>query len=652
MPPDTFLELAAGHAAAGGPCVSVAPGRAITRRRLHRGHFAFLRAVVEGLAPQAVWERYLPEAGDYADTPRVHRVTGWIRTELAAAAARGGDFAQARLLRLDLAPRVVVPLPTLAAFADTQGLTDCGEAEQLAAYEAAFGMALACQRRRTALLHRQLAAIHTLEARIAMPPRPADGVEAWLIASLAARLIAADVPTLGALHARMALSRAWWRQLRGIGIIKARALGQFVATHADTLGALPDSAQTDLSGERCSALMPLEHLVVPVELSGAAGRFRAPHERCLLAADDDRAAILAWLAARGRAARAAAPATLTQRAYRKEAERMLLWAVLWRRRALSSLTVEDCVAYRDFLLAPDPTWCGGIGQPRWSSRWRPFAGPLSPRSCAYAIGVLGNLFGFLVDQGYLLGNPWRAVVAPCEVARGPDAGRGFTTQQWRGLRQALAQLPPGLASLRLQLALPLLHDTGLRLAELMAATTADLRRTSLPQADGAPLEGWWLMVRGKGGKVREVPVPAVLVDCLVAYLAARGCAGVLQAGEAVPLLGPAHLRPAPSPGETALVSGRTGVSGNAFHRQLKRFLARCAERLEGDDPAAARRMRAASAHWLRHTHVSHALAAGVPIEVVQQNVGHASLDTTTRYVHTECARRLQAMQRLWQIDSA
>ncbi len=43
----------------------------------------------------------------------------------------------------------------------------------------------------------------------------------------------------------------------------------------------------------------------------------------------------------------------------------------------------------------------------------------------------------------------------------------------------------------------------------------------------------------------------------------------------------------------------------------------------------------------------HTQAAGAPLEVVQQNSGHPSLDTTTRYVTTEAARRMAAMQAVW-----
>jgi integrase/recombinase XerD len=42
---------------------------------------------------------------------------------------------------------------------------------------------------------------------------------------------------------------------------------------------------------------------------------------------------------------------------------------------------------------------------------------------------------------------------------------------------------------------------------------------------------------------------------------------------------------------------------------------------------------AVSPHWLRHAHASHALDRGAPIHLVQQTLGHASLETTSQYVH-------------------
>jgi len=47
------------------------------------------------------------------------------------------------------------------------------------------------------------------------------------------------------------------------------------------------------------------------------------------------------------------------------------YAVLERRKALSSLTVEDAIDYRDFLLDPPDRWCGARHHQRWSPLWRP-----------------------------------------------------------------------------------------------------------------------------------------------------------------------------------------------------------------------------------------------------------------------------------------
>jgi site-specific recombinase XerD len=40
-----------------------------------------------------------------------------------------------------------------------------------------------------------------------------------------------------------------------------------------------------------------------------------------------------------------------------------------------------------------------------------------------------------------------------------------------------------------------------------------------------------------------------------------------------------------------------------------------------------------SPHWLRHAHASHALDHGAPLHLVQATLGHASVATTSRYLH-------------------
>ena len=65
------------------------------------------------------------------------------------------------------------------------------------------------------------------------------------------------------------------------------------------------------------------------------------------------------------------------------------------------------------------------------------------------------------------------------------------------------------------------------------------------------------------------------------------------------------------------------------------------------DGKGAERFAQASTHWMRHSHASHAIAGGMPIEIAQQNLGHASLATTTVYVTTEKRRRMKAVEAFW-----
>src|SRR5882672_9639086 len=85
------------------------------------------------------------------------------------------------------------------------------------------------------------------------------------------------------------------------------------------------------------------HVQVPVELCGHNGVLRAHGVRSI-EADDDVAAVNAWLER--------CTNRHTRRAYRREVERLLLWAVAQRGKPLSSLMLEDYIAYENFLENP------------------------------------------------------------------------------------------------------------------------------------------------------------------------------------------------------------------------------------------------------------------------------------------------------------
>ena len=86
----------------------LAPRSAARRRKLHAGHFAFMRALVQGVDVQRAWEQYLRAEGVSHDSRLVANTLAWIRAEFAAAARREDRYGTARLVRLD-ASRLAEP---------------------------------------------------------------------------------------------------------------------------------------------------------------------------------------------------------------------------------------------------------------------------------------------------------------------------------------------------------------------------------------------------------------------------------------------------------------------------------------------------------------------------------------------------------------
>ncbi|OTP75663.1 hypothetical protein [Caballeronia sordidicola] len=178
-------------------------------------------------------------------------------------------------------------------------------------------------------------------------------------------------------------------------------------------------------------LAPFERLAIPTALSGEHGTNRA-REFAFIRADHDLAAVHAYLnRSRDR------PPTL--RAYTRELERLVLWLVIVRGVALSSMTVDDCEAYKDFMKAPSASFVGAK-RPRASGRWRPFTPEgLSPDSQAYAVRAIRAAFAWLTTVRYLAGNPWSAVTDPATLTREVEVQveRALSTDLWTRVRAEL-----------------------------------------------------------------------------------------------------------------------------------------------------------------------------------------------------------------------
>ena len=610
-------------------------------RSLGHPQMAFVRCWAEGLDLASAWDRYLYVDG-VADARRARGELQRLQEVLRKLARAHGRTDIAALLRRDphaITDRAGSP-PTLDEFRESQAPDFYSEAELVELYQSSHGHvdSRSAARRRERLRARLLAALQWLESLVARDPLPSDPVVAWLDEQVAARLAAVGIQRLDELTAWIARKGFnWHRAVPKIGPTGAARISRWLAQQAATLGALPAGAlqarsQVDtrsLTPTARTGIVPLERFASPEAIDGSRGSNRAALDRCKLAARTDYEAIAAWLRLRVQASH-------TWRAYRKEAERFLLWAVVERRKALSSLDGDDCVAYREFLASPGPCWTGPRNTQRWSESWRPFEGPLAARSAATAQAIVRNLCEWLVRRRYLDTNPWD------DVPQRPDAPsmpqlRALSLLQWSQVQAWLgdaAALPPSAASRRLGFMLTLAYTTGMRLSELANARVEWLRHEQLD--DGA--WAWSIMVLGKRARWREVALPSPTVQALRSYFSDRGLDTDLLCNDpATPLI--------------AQVSSNKALSTARIHEVLVQGFEQCASALEARDPRSAQRIRQATAHWLRHTHGSHAVAKGVPQDVLQANLGHRSLATTSIYVSAEKGRRQRAIELAFGADS-
>jgi site-specific recombinase XerD len=81
------------------------------------------------------------------------------------------------------------------------------------------------------------------------------------------------------------------------------------------------------------------------------------------------------------------------------------------------------------------------------------------------------------------------------------------------------------------------------------------------------------------------------------------------------------------------------VTGSALYKTLRTVFHQAAECLAADGKdQEAKAFRRATVHWLRHTCGAHLASSGVPVNLVQKLLGHASLATTSIYTETDDER--------------
>ena len=267
----------------------------------------------------------------------------------------------------------------------------------------------------------------------------------------------------------------------------------------------------------------------------------------------------------------------TVQSYRRDLRRYLGFLDGRGRRRLADVTELDVAEFRGALHAGDDE--------------HP---PLAAGSVGRAVVAVRGLHAFAVKEGMTAADPAREVAPPAAPRRLPKAIDVAEVE--RILEAAGSTEDPEPRMLRDRALLEFLYGTGARISEATGLDVDDLDHLIRDPA---------VLLTGKGGKQRYVPVGSYAVRALDAYLV-RGRPAL--AGKAARKASPAVFLNAR--GGRLTRQGAWGILREAAARSGK----------PGVSP-----------HTLRHSFATHLLDGGADIRVVQELLGHASVTTTQVY---------------------
>lgn len=663
-------------------------------RSLGLHHFAFVRSALLGLDLRQSFERYLAWAESTTDLRYVQNRKDALLQQIIEAGRNldpglpkhAGLHASLDLLRSQAKLVATVQLPTLQEWVEQEGMDPdmYSEAELLDEYKAAFGLDNADALEAGAHLKdpsaERVRALNHLESLLAIQPTAEDKLELWF-----ARPVVKRLRNVGLLFLKDLVNfinvygYRWHGRIQGFGALRAgqvvfwlqlqqeqlRIAIQATALQPKALSALqtprifpssaPSPALPSPSGV-VSGFPPgaaagtltlidreLQRIALTPALAGENGIFRS-HMANTLGASNDWEAITAWLSRYNEK-------PSTQRSYRKEIERFVLWCAQKLRKPLSSITAPDCQRYREFLKSVPASWIHPLPVPRSDPQWRAFRGQPSPASQKQALVILQTLFTGLMDAGYLVANPFRALMKSFDFPVSKvDIRRSFTAVEWEFVLRSVAALPSSPETHRLRCILELLVTSGMRLDELSRARYKNLRVETLP--DHPPT--WILNVTGKRNKTRDIPLQDSIVVLITQHAKEflNEDKQLVDAGE-LPLIRTLHAsvpqwhQTSTGVTEVSSISEKPGLplSASGIYAVLKRFFTKISFGCDEAGLDQARFLKA-STHWMRHTFVRQALVDGLPIEVVSELAGHASIDTTSIYSTQELARKIDAVKRM------
>ncbi len=213
---------------------------------------------------------------------------------------------------------------------------------------------------------------------------------------------------------------------------------------------------------------------------------------------------------------------------------------------------------------------------------------MKPRSINRKRAALSSFFQHLLREGQIRTNP----VRKGHAMKVPERLPVFLKEKESERLLDEVQYEEGFTGLTEKLALELLYGCGLRRSELIAIEEAD--------APGATL-----LVHGKGGKERILPLSEALQKLIQEYKAEK------------------HERFGTDEKALLLTEKGEPLYAGWVYRTVKKYLSLVCS------------LKRKSPHVLRHSFATHLLAGGANIQAIRDLLGHASLSATQVYTHAD-----------------
>ena len=216
---------------------------------------------------------------------------------------------------------------------------------------------------------------------------------------------------------------------------------------------------------------------------------------------------------------------------------------------------------------------------------------IHPRSQARIISGIKSFFNFLRLEKWIEQDPSELIETPKLGMKLPDV---LTVEEVDAMVNSIDLMAP--EGQRNRAIIETLYGCGLRVSELVG-----LRISDLYFPDG------YIMVEGKGGKQRLVPISESAIRVIRSYMEDRASIAVKRGNENILFL-------------------------NRRGSQLSRVMVFYIVKQACEQCGIKKKV---SPHTLRHTFATHLLEGGANLRAIQQMLGHESITTTEIYTHLD-----------------